>query len=103
VPLRAHPVVEDGDLRLDQMGRDIAHVSGEAQQWWNVAAPLRFGAALFADAAHVASRFEPGARSDLDVGFGARVAVPGLQGVFRIDLAKGLRDGATVVSFVYEP
>ena len=103
IPLRAHPVVEDGGLRLDQMGRDIAHVSGEVQQWWAVAAPLRIGAALFADAVHVASRVEPEARSDLDVGLGARVAVPGLQGVFRIDLAKGLRDGATALSFVYEP
>ena len=103
VPLRAHPVVEHGDLRLDQMGRRMAHLSVEAQQWWLVASPLRFGAAAFADAARVDSRLSPGARGDVDVGLGVRVAVPGLEGVFRIDLAKGLRDGATSVSFVYEP
>jgi hypothetical protein len=26
-----------------------------------------------------------------------------MPGIFRVDLAKGLRDGATALSFVYEP
>jgi hypothetical protein len=37
------------------------------------------------------------------VGVGARFAVIGMPGIFRVDLAKGLRDGATALSFVYEP
>jgi hypothetical protein len=31
------------------------------------------------------------------------VAIPGLSGVLRVDVAKGLRDGATALSFVYDP
>jgi hypothetical protein len=37
------------------------------------------------------------------VGGGLRATIIGMTGVVRIDLAKGLRDGATRVSFVYEP
>jgi hypothetical protein len=51
VLLRAHPVIENGELLIDQMGRRIGHVSGEVQQWWNVASPLRLSAAAFVDAA----------------------------------------------------
>ena len=29
--------------------------------------------------------------------------VPGVSGVVRIDVAKGLRDGSTALSFVYDP
>jgi hypothetical protein len=57
----------------------------------------------FCGRGRVTRRFTPEARSDVDAGAGFRVAVPGLAGVFRVDLAKGLRDGATAVSFVYEP
>jgi hypothetical protein len=32
-----------------------------------------------------------------------RLGFPGLDGVFRLDLGKGLRDGSTALSFVYEP
>jgi hypothetical protein len=37
------------------------------------------------------------------MGAGMRVAFPGISGTFRADLAKGLRDGVTTFSFVYEP
>jgi hypothetical protein len=42
-------------------------------------------------------------RGDIDVGGGLRLGLPGLEGVFRLDVGKGLRDGATALSFVYEP
>ena len=42
-------------------------------------------------------------RGDVDLGGGLRIGLPGLEGVFRIDIGKGLRDGATAFSFVYEP
>jgi hypothetical protein len=100
--LRAHPVLEDGRLLTDRLGRRIWHASGEAQQWWSGPAGLRLGAAAFADAARVSRRLGPGVRGDVDAGVGARAAVPGLPGVFRFDVAKGLRDGATAVSFVYD-
>jgi hypothetical protein len=101
--LRAHPIVDDGRMESERLGRDIAHVSGELRQWWTIKSTVHLGAAVFTDAAHVARRAEADSRGDVDVGGGLRLAVPGLEGVFRLDLGKGLRDGATAVSFVYEP
>jgi hypothetical protein len=100
--LRAHPLVDDGRLDSARLGRRIVGVGVEAQHWW--AAPLfRVGAAAFVDAARVGSRLSPGAHADVDAGAGVRFAVPGTPGTFRADLARGLRDGATTFSFVYEP
>jgi hypothetical protein len=100
---RAHPIVDDGMMRSERLGRAIAHVSGEARQWWTVRTLLHVGVAVFADAVRVERRAIADRRGDIDVGGGFRIAWPGLEGVFRLDLGKGLRDGATAVSFVYEP
>ena len=102
VPLRAHPVVDDGMLESDRLGRRIAHISGEVRQWWAVKSIVQVGAAVFTDAAHIESRAEPGGRDDVDVGGGLRLGLPGLDGVFRLDVGKGLRDGNTAFSFIYE-
>jgi hypothetical protein len=100
--LRAHPVIGDGRLRSSRLGRGAIHGSVEAQRWWRV--PMaRVGGAVFADAASVRSRVDAIPLGDLDLGAGLRATVPGMSGVVRIDLAKGLRDGATRLSFVYEP
>jgi len=103
MPLRAHPVITDGRVRVERIGRRIAYASGEAQHWWTGTPRVRVGAALFVDTAVVQERLLPGPRSDVDAGLGVRLAVPGMTGVVRIDLAKGLRDGATALSFVWEP
>jgi hypothetical protein len=103
VLLRAHPLMTDGQMRVDQIGRQIVFASGETQRWWAGTAGVRFGAAAFVDVARVDERASPRARTDVDVGVGARLAVPGISGVVRIDVAKGLRDGATALSFVYDP
>ena len=100
--LRAHPLVHDGRLRSGQLGRGIVHGSIEGQQWWPVSV-ARVGAALFVDAVRVGERLSAGSRGDVDAGIGGRLAVPGLPGVFRVDLAKGLRDGSTRLTVVYEP
>jgi hypothetical protein len=100
--LRAHPVVEDGELRTNQLGRRILHGSVEVQQWRRVSL-ARVGGAVFLDAARVGARLTPDARSDVDLGAGVRLALPGVGGIFRGDLARGLRDRATTFSFVYEP
>ena len=102
VPLRAHPVVSDGELRVEQIGRGISYTSGEVQRWWRATSRIQIGAAAFVDVARVDRRISSGARTDVDPGIGARMAVPGLNGVIRLDVAKGLRDGATALSFVYE-
>ena len=100
--LRAHPIVTDGMLESDRLGRRIAHVSGEVRQWWTVRSIVQVGAAVFADAANVERRTAPDSRGDVDVGGGLRLALPGLDGVFRLDVGKGLRDGSTAFSFIYE-
>jgi hypothetical protein len=103
VTLRAHPVITDGQLYSDRIGRRIVHASGEAQRWWASPAGVRLGAATFVDVGRVDRRGAPGPRTDVDLGIGARLALPGVTGVLRIDVAKGLRDGATALSFVYDP
>jgi hypothetical protein len=101
--LRAHPVIDDGMLRSDRLGKRIVHFSGEVRQWWNIRSAVRVGAAAFADAARVGRRVQSDSQVDVDLGAGLRLGVPGLSGIFRLDVGKGLRDGATVLSFVYEP
>jgi hypothetical protein len=101
--LRAHPIVDDGELQSDRLGRQIAYLSGEARQWWSVRSTIHIGAAAFADAARVGRRAAADTRDDVDVGGGLRIGLPGMEGVFRLDVGKGLRDGATAFSFVYEP
>jgi hypothetical protein len=102
VPLRAHPLLDDGRLRIEQIGRAIAFASGEAQYWTPTIAGISVGMATFADTVHLDRRLVRGARSEVDAGLGLRVAVPTLPGIFRVDVAKGLRDGATAVSLSYD-
>jgi hypothetical protein len=101
--LRAHPVLRHGRLRTDRLGRMLIQGSIEAQRWWHVAGPVNAAAASFVDMARTALRLEGSPRHDVDLGLGARFAVTGVPGVLRVDLGKGLRDGRTAVSFVYEP
>jgi len=103
VPLRAHPLMTEGRMRVDQIGRQIVYTSGETQRWWAGKTRLRVGAAAFVDVAQIDRRAVPVSRADVDVGVGARLAVPGVSGMVRIDVAKGLRDGSTALSFVYDP
>jgi hypothetical protein len=85
------------------LGRAVIQGSFELQRWWRVVGPVSAAAAAFVDVAHTALRADQDARDDVDLGIGARVSVPGMPGVLRVDLGKGLRDGRTAVSFVYEP
>jgi hypothetical protein len=103
IALRAHPLVDDGEIRVERLGRRILHGSLEAQRWWSTRSPIRVGAAVFADVAQVGDRLSVGERTDVDLGAGLRIAVPGVAGTFRLDVAKGLRDGATALSFVFAP
>ena len=99
--LRAHPLVEDGRLRVEQMGRRFLSASVEAQRWWS-AGLLQTAAAAFVDTARAADRLDGGPRGDVDGGVGFRLALPGA-GIIRADVATGLRHGGTRWSFVYEP
>ena len=103
VLLRAHPLLQNDGLRVERLGRALVHMSGEAQQWWTVRSIVHLGAAVFVDQARTARRLEGDSLDDVDAGIGFRLAAPLLPGVVRIDLAKGLRDGATAFSVVYAP
>jgi hypothetical protein len=74
----------------------------ELQRWWKVG-PFSVGGATFADAARTARRLAGRGVTDVDIGVGFRGAYPGKAAGLRIDVAKGLRDGATAFSVVYSP
>ena len=101
--MRAHPLLDDGRLQLERAGRGLANVSLEAQRWWQANTIVRVGGAVFSDLSHIARRATGGSWNGVDVGVGARVAVTGMPGVVRVDLAKGLSDGLTALSVVYQP
>jgi len=98
--LRAHPLVDEGRLRVEQMGRRLLSASGEAQHWWSRGL-VRAAAAVFIDTARVGGRLDTGTRGDVDAGVGFRIALPGA-GTVRTDVATGLLHGGTQWSFVYE-
>jgi hypothetical protein len=98
--LRAHPLLHDGVFRDAVFGRMVASGGVEWRRW---SGPrfrvLRLAPAVFVDVArawHAPAFADP--RAQMDVGAGLRIAVPGA-GVLRADLARGLRDGHTAVSF----
>ena len=96
--LRAHPLLEHGVVRAGVFGRRLAHGGVELRQWIRPASrPWRFAPAAFVDAAH-ARRTHAGfdERFHLDAGLGLRLALPG--GIVRLDVARGLRDGAMAIS-----
>lgn len=100
--LRAHPVLDAGRLRIDQLGRRLAHGSVEAQRWWNGPAFSRVGAAAFVDAARTSSRLQPAdGMGQVDVGVGVRLSSTLVPGGIALDVAHGLRDGRTAFSARY--
>jgi hypothetical protein len=100
--LRAHPLIDEGRLRDDRVGRRVAGGSLEGQLWRRPAGPVAMGAAAFVDAARTMQRRAGRALTDFDVGGGLRFAIAGAPGVFRVDLAHGLRDGHNAMSIVWD-
>lgn len=95
--LRAHRLIDDGRIEGPVFGRRVAHLTVEAQKWRAQLLPVQVGAALFADSAVAGARpafATSGSPFQFDVGAGLRMKVPGRDGVFRLDYARGLRDGA---------
>jgi len=97
--LRAHPLLDDGIIDGGVFGRRLTHANVEWRYWklWP-GKPVRIGPAVFVDAARAHQRaLGLPDRSEVDAGAGLRIGVPG-GNVLRIDLARGLRDGATAFS-----
>jgi hypothetical protein len=97
--LRGHSLLTGGVIRDGVFGRRLAHAGAEWRHWLQPKRrPLRIAPALFIDVAR-ASRglalFDR--RGHLDAGAGVRIVVPGA-GVLRVDVARGLRDGAMALS-----
>jgi hypothetical protein len=104
--LRAHPVLNEGRLRVERLGRRLLQATAEAQQWWRAAGVVPIGAAVFVDAARTTGRqalVAEAALGDVDVGAGVRLALPGHHGTFRADFAHGLRDGRNAFSVGWSP
>ena len=99
---RAHPLLDDGRIRVERIGRHLAYSSVEAQYWWKAPALSRIGAAVFIDGARTMTRPVPGAAlGDVDVGAGLGFASLLVPGRIRVDFAHGLRDAADSVSVRY--
>ena len=60
--------------------------------------PDTTASAGFVDAAQASRTVAPGEPIQIDFGAGLRVNVPGAAGVLRVDLAHGIRDGATALT-----
>jgi hypothetical protein len=95
--LRAHPLLDSGRVTGDVFGRRLYHASAEVRAWMPpVRQILRLAPALFVDAARATRRRDPGDAWHVDAGIGLRFAAG--SSVLRVDVAKGLRDGATAFS-----
>ncbi len=95
--LRAHRQLDDGRIVGPVFGRRMAHLTIEAQRWSTRPRLVRLGAAVFADSAVAGARpafAVTGSPFQMDVGAGLRIRIPGRNGLFRIDYARGLRDKA---------
>jgi hypothetical protein len=101
--LRAHPVLRDGHLDVERLGRRVAHGGLEVQQWRRGPGPLALGIAGFLDTARTGRRFTGNSESDADAGVGLRVGIPGRRGLLRVDIAHGLRDGRNALSIAWQP
>jgi hypothetical protein len=99
VPLRAHPLLDEGIIGDGVFGRRLAHSGAEWRRWLQLRGkPLRIAPAVFVDTARAGAGLESSDRRwHSDAGAGVRVALPGA-GVIRIDLARGLRDGSIALS-----
>jgi hypothetical protein len=98
--LRAHPLLHDGAIRDGVFGRGLLHATGEWRRWSDrrIARVIRWTPAIFVD---VARAFDAPVfadpRAHADVGIGVRLALPGAN-VVRVDVARGLGDGAAALS-----
>ena len=99
--LRAHPLLDDGVIAGDVFGRRLYHASAEWRRWWPpFLRVMRAAPAIFVDAARAERRTADGAAWNVDAGIGLRLAVPG-SGLLRLDVGRGLRDGATAFSVAW--
>ena len=86
--LRAHPLLDDGAIRASELQRVLPNASVEYQRRVATRPVLQLGWAAFVDATD----------RHVDTGVGLRFKLPASPGQLRIDIARGVRDGATALS-----
>lgn len=103
VLLRAHPLLDDGVIRGGVFGRRLLFAGGEWRHWLRPSrSVVRIAPAAFIDTARATRGIDSTDEgAHVDAGAGVRIALPGL-GVLRVDVAHGLRDGATAFSVGFE-
>lgn len=104
--LRAHPLLDDGVISVGPstaFGRSLSYGTVEAQRWLDKPMLVRVGLAGFVDAARawrrVAGNDSP---TQVDIGAGLRLRIPGTVGLLRADVAHGVRDGGNAVTFGWQ-
>jgi hypothetical protein len=103
--LRAHPLLDGGVIAGPLFGRRLAHASVEAQRWPGKVRALPIGVALFTDLARADKRL-PQAGGDpmqIDAGAGVRIKLPAVEGVLRVDYARGIRDQRQALTVGWQP
>lgn len=100
--LRAHPLIHDGAITTKEGGLFARRLWYGTAEWSRSLArlgPATIDAALFTDGAY-AKQLLDGRGSDyqMDAGTGLRVRLLGGGPAFRIDIAKGVRDGRWAVT-----
>ena len=102
--LRAHPLLEDNIIAGPVFGRRVLALNAEGQRWFARPGLVRIAAAGFVDAAGASDRLPGtgGKASQVDIGAGVRLRLPGGEGTLRVDYAHGLRDGADAVTIGWQ-
>jgi hypothetical protein len=104
--LRAHRLLDArGIIAGPAFGRSLVSGSFEAARWLRRPSLPRLALAGFVDVArptHTDSRVTNG-HVHLDAGIGLRLKVPGADGAFHVDYARGVRDGARRFSVSIHP
>jgi hypothetical protein len=101
--LRAHPFLHDGTIRASRLGRVLAHSTAELQRDLPGLPLARLRWAIFVDAAKPSRMLTGNPAAHIDAGAGLRAELPGAPGTFRVDLARGMRDGNVVLSAAWQP
>jgi hypothetical protein len=86
--LRAHPLLDAGAIEASELQRVLPNASLEYQRRFASRPVLHVGWAAFVDATD----------RHVDAGLGLRFKLPASPGLLRIDVARGIRDGATALS-----
>jgi hypothetical protein len=100
--LRGHPLLIGGIIAAGHrsaFGRTLTFGSVEAQRWIERPQLPRVGLAGFVDVARASRRFIAGSGTNVDVGGGVRLRLPGWDGALRVDVARGLGDGRNALTF----